>query len=118
MVNIKEMPYSEKYALVQKNIRFDEGYVLPFIQKHLSNEAVAELQKIWREANKPIPENASAEDKYEIAYGNWISMVRAMYNFIREKLGENGIEEIKRTEVEALKRENAGPALFLLKLIR
>jgi hypothetical protein len=118
MAKIKEMPYSEKYALVQKNIKFDEGYVPSFIQRHLGDEAVAELQNIWQEGIKPIPENASDEEKYEIAYGNWISIAKSVFKFIRERLGEDGIEKFKRAEVEALIRDNAGPALFMLKLVR
>jgi hypothetical protein len=118
MVKVKEMPYSEKYAIVQKNIKFEEEYVPSFIQRHLGNEAVAELQSIWQEGTKPIPENTSDEEKYEIAYGNWISIAKSEFKFIRERLGEDGIEQFKRAEVEALIRDNAGPALFMLKLVR
>jgi hypothetical protein len=118
MVKVREMPYSEKYALAQKNIKFEDEYVPSFIQRHLGNEAVAELQKICQEGVKPIPEGASDEEKYEIAYGNWISIVRSEYSFIRERLGEDGIEKFNRADVEALKRDNAGSALLILKLVR
>ncbi len=118
MVKVKEMPYSEKYALVDDYIKFEEDWGLPFVQKHLGNEAVAEIQKIWQEGLKPMPENASDEEKYEAAYGNWISMAKNLWGFVREKLGEDGIEKLKRAEVEALKKKNAGPALVILKLVR
>jgi len=118
MVSIKEMPYSEKYALVEDYIKFEEEWGLPFVQKHLGDEAAAELQKIWQEGVKSIPENASDEEKYEADYGNWISMAKNLWSLVRGKLGEDGIEKLKLAEVEALKRKNASPALFLLKLIR
>lgn len=35
MVRIKEMPYGEKYAKVIDNIKFDESFIFPFVQKHL-----------------------------------------------------------------------------------
>ena len=116
MVEIKEMPYSEKYAIVLDNM--NDTFVPFFIQKHLGDDAVVELQRIWREGVKPIPEDASFEEKYEIAYGNWIWMEKSNFNFIRKQLGEDGIEQFKRTNVEVLKRKNVGPALFLLRLVR
>jgi len=30
MTQIKEMPYSEKYAQVIDSMKFDEGFILPF----------------------------------------------------------------------------------------
>lgn len=118
MVKIKEMPYSEKYAIVLDNTKLDDTFVLPFVQKHLGDQALVELQKIWREGVKPVPEDASFEEKYEIAYGNFIWMAKSNLSFIRKQLGEDGIEQFKRAEVEALKRKNASPALFILRLVR
>jgi hypothetical protein len=39
MVNIKEMPHGEKYAKVTDNMKFDETFILPFVQKHLGDQA-------------------------------------------------------------------------------
>lgn len=118
MVRIKEMPYHEKYAQMLDNMKFDDAFITPFIKKHLGDQAAADLQRIWQQGAKAIPEDASFEEKYEVAYSNWIWIARNAYSFIRERLGEDGIEQFDRAEVEALKRKNASPALFLLKLIR
>jgi hypothetical protein len=118
MVEVKVMPYSEKYAKALDTIKVIETFVPPFIQKHLGDAAVAELQSIWKEGAKPIPEGASDEEKYEVAYDNFIWMAKNDLSFVRGHMGEEGIELFKRAEVEALKKENASPALFLLKLIR
>jgi len=115
---VKEMPYEEKYAQVIDNMKLDETFILTLVQKHLGDQAVAELKTTWQEGAKPIPEGASFEEKYEIAYSNWIWMAKSAYSFIRKQMGEEGIKEFERAEVEALKRKNAGPALFLLGLIR
>jgi hypothetical protein len=116
MVKIKEMPYSEKYTIMLDNI--NDTFVPSFVREHLGDQAVVELQRIWREGVKPIPENASSEEKYEIAYGNWSWMTKSNFSFIRKQLGEDGIEQFKRARVEAFKRKNASPALFLLRLVR
>jgi hypothetical protein len=118
MVKVKEMPYSEKYAKVIDNMKFDETFIVPFVQKHLGDPAVAEVRKTWEEGIKPIPEGASFEKKYEVAYGNWIWLVKNIYSFIRKQMGEDGLKKFERAEVEALIKKNANPALFMLKIIR
>jgi len=118
MVKVKEMTYSKKYASVLDNIKLDDTFIPSFIEKHLGDQAVDKLQRIWQEGLKPIPEDASVEEKYEIAYGDWIWMGKSNLSFIRKRLGEDGIEQLKRADVEALKQENASPALLLLRLVR
>jgi hypothetical protein len=45
-------------------------------------------------------------------------MAKSSLVFIRERLGEDGIEQYKRAVVEALKRKSSSPALFLLRMVR
>jgi hypothetical protein len=118
MVPVKEMPYSEKYAKVTDNIKFDESFILPFVKKHLGDQAVSELKGIWQKGFKPIPEGASFEEKYEVAYGNWIWVAKNIYPFIRKRIGEDGLKKFEHAEVEALIKKNASPALLPLKFIR
>ena len=118
MVEVKEMPYSEKYAKVIDDMKFGETIILPFVQKHLGDQAVAELRKIWQEGMKPIPDGASFEEKYELAYANWIWLAKNIYPFIRKRMGEDGLKKFERAEIEGLIKKNAGPALFMLKIIR
>jgi len=117
MVKIKQMPYGEKYAKVIDNMKFDETFILPFVQKHLGDQAVSELKGIWQKGFKPIPEGASFEEKYEVAYGNWIWLAKNIYPFIRERMGEDGLKEFERAEIEGLIKKNASPALYMLKII-
>ena len=117
MVKIKEMPYSEKYAKVIDNMKFDEKFILPFLQKHLGEQAVGVLKETWQKGVKPIPESASFEEKYEIAYANWMWKWSSAFDFIQTHFGESGVEEFKRADLEALKRKNSGPALFVLNVI-
>jgi len=118
MVKVKEMPHSEKYAKVIDNMKFDEAFILPFVQKHLGDQAVAEIRKTWQDGMNPVPEGASFEEKYEVAYANWIWLVKNIYPFVRKRMGEDGIKKFERAEVEALIKKNDSPALFMLKIIR
>jgi hypothetical protein len=118
MVAVKEMPYSEKYAKVIDSMKFSETLNVPFVQKHLGDQAVAEFRKTRQEGMKPIPEGASFEEKYELAYANWIWSGKNTFSFIRERMGEDGLKKYERTQVELLKKKNASPAFVFLKLIR
>jgi hypothetical protein len=118
MVEIKEMPYSEKYAKVIDSMKFFETFIVPFVQKHLGDQAGAEIRNTWQEGMKSIPSGGSFEEKYEIAYANWIWSGKNAFSFIRKQMGEDGIKKLERAEVEALIKKNASPALFLSKLIR
>lgn len=115
MVAVKEMPYSEKYAIVLGNTKLDD--TLSFVKKTLGDEAVIELQSILGEKAKPIPKDASDEEKYEIAYGNWIWKVSNAWSFVRKKLGEAGFEQFVRVLVEGLKRKSSSAA-SLLRVVR
>jgi len=103
------MPYSEKYANVLDFARLTDTFVLPLVEKHLGDEGVTEVQRIWEERLEPVPEDASFEKKYETAYRNWIWKWAEAVNFMRNKLGENGVEEFKRAAVDALKRKSSVP---------
>lgn len=118
MVRVKEMPYSEKCNMVQDSIKLMHTFIPSFLKKNLGDQVVVEHQELWREGIRPILEDASIEEKYEIAYGNFIWMAKSNLSFIRKHMGEDGITQFKHAEVEALKRKNAGPALFFLSLIR
>ncbi len=118
MQEIKTMPYSEKYAIVLDKIKPDDVLISPFIKKHLDEQALIELQKLWQEEVKPIPEDASDEVKYEIAYSNLMWQGKSSLKFIRMHLGEDGVEQYKLAQVEELKRKNASPALIMLGLLR
>jgi hypothetical protein len=118
MVKIKEMPYGEKYDKVMDNIKFDESFILPFVQKNMGDQAVSELKGIWQKGFKPISEGVPIEEKYETAYSNWIWLMKNIYPFVRKQMGEDGIKKFERAEVEALIKKNDSPALKFLKLIR
>jgi hypothetical protein len=87
-------------------MKFDETFILPFVQKHLGDQAVAEVRKTWQEGMKPIPEGASFEEKYGVAYANWIWLAKNIYPFIRKRMGEDGLKKFERAEIEGLIKKN------------
>ncbi len=118
MVNVKEMSYKKKYKMALENIELFGAFVPSFLKANLNNEAVETYQMLCREGIKMIPEDAEFKEKYNIAYNNFIWIGKSNFNFIRKHMGEDGIKKFERAEVEALKRKNAGPAIFFLGLVR
>jgi hypothetical protein len=118
MSKFKEMPYKEKYEKAQESIEFMKGLVQPFIKKYLDDQSLLELQSTWNEGLQKIPKTGSFKEKYETAYSNYIWIDKSAFNFIRKKIGKDGIENFKKVEVEGLKKKNAGPATSFLGLIR
>lgn len=117
MVHAEKMPDIEKLACVLDAIDTERSFVPLFVREHAGEQAVADLKQAWQ-AGYPIPEDASIEEQYEIAYANWIYGAKTIFEFICSRLGEDGIDKFKRADVEVLKRKNASPALLMLSLLR
>jgi hypothetical protein len=117
MVAVKAMSYAEKYERVLGGLKHNE-YVPTFIEERLGREAAQEYQRLVDSGLEPVPEDASSQDKYEIAYKNWMWGAGVIFKFIRERMGEAGLDEMVAVGAERLKRENSGPSLYLLGLIR
>jgi hypothetical protein len=118
MVEMKIMPYDEKYSSVLDYMKLLDDFVLPLVEKDLGAQKVAELEGIWKNEAQTIREDSSIEEKFEIAYGNWLRKWASAFNFVSDNLGEEGTEQFKHEDVEALKRKASSPALFLLRLMR
>ena len=118
MGDVKAMPYSEKCDVVRDNTAFGERLAAAFIRTHLDDQASTELREAQQEGIRPIPEDASAEEQYETAYGNWIWTAKTNLEFIRERMGDAGITRFVDFEAEALKHKNASPSLLMLSVIR
>jgi hypothetical protein len=117
MVKIKEMPYSEKYAMVLSNMKI-EGPGLAFIEKQLGSQAVIELQKEFQKGIKSIPEKATDKEKYDIASSNLAWMGGTKYTFVQSRLGEDGINQCVQVDVGFLKTVTPRPAVLFMSLLR
>lgn len=118
MVEVKQMPYEEKYNSVLSYMKMLQGFVLSLVNEDLGDQKLEELKRIWQEELKPVPEDASYDEKYEIAYGNWTRNWQSSYSFVLKNMGQGGAEKFKLANVEGLKRKNSSPALLMLNFMR
>lgn len=117
MVDVKKMPAKEKYANLVATVKQD-SFTPCFIEEKLGRQAREEYEQETRKAAKPVPDNATDTEKYEIEYGNWITIGGIAFDFIRNRGGEEWLKQYIRADVEEIKRANAGPAILLYKLIK
>lgn len=109
MVEIKEMPYNEKYEGAIYYSKLLESFALPLVRDNLGDEKVAKLKNMWQKQAEKIPENGSYEQKYEVAFRNWVRNWQSAYTFAKNQLGEGGGEKFERAAIEENKRRTAVP---------
>jgi hypothetical protein len=71
MVEIKEMPFKERYEGILTNMKVLESWTIPIVKEQLGDSKVEELKSLWQKQAESIPEDASYEEKWDIAYRNW-----------------------------------------------
>ncbi len=118
MVEIKEMPFDKKYQGVLEGIDILETFASATVREGLGSQKENELRNIWKSQSTAIPETASAEEKYRIAYLNWLRNWESAYIFVNSKLGEKGLENFRNASVAEWTRRNKGAALQLFKFMR
>jgi hypothetical protein len=118
MIKVKEMSYREKYFGVMRAIELFEQIMPQFVAVHLGEDAVDELEEIWRQGVEQTPLTAAPEEEYRIAYNNWIWMAKSSYRFIRQHMGEEGVRKLEQTQLHAMIQMNKGWSLVMLNMVR
>lgn len=107
MIKVKEMTYAKKYTSALNYIKLLDSFVLPLVQKYMGNEGIEELNIIWQEKLKVIPNEISDKDKFEIVYSNWLWKWSSAIKFLKKHLGDKGLEEFKRADIAALRQKDS-----------
>jgi hypothetical protein len=118
VTKIKEMPFKERYEGMLTNMRVLEAWTIPLVREHMGEDKVKKLKSLWQKQSELIPENASDEQKWDIAYRNWMRNWISAYEFVNKELGVSGTQEFIRGGVDAWKKETAGMSLHLLNFLR
>lgn len=117
MVQVKEMSYIEKYDVVLGLVKILEGFALGLVKKELGKEKLAELQSLWKQESKPIPEDTSDKDRYEIAYENFTQNWVSAHNFVLKYQGDAGGRKFLEAAIAGWMKSYSRYDLFL-KIIR
>lgn len=107
MDTVREMPYQEKFEGILSYTRMVEDFAPKLIKKELGKEKVEELQNIWKKEIKPIPDDASDKDKYEIAYRNFMWKWVSANNLMSTYQGDDGTKNYMKAAIAAWNRRYA-----------
>jgi hypothetical protein len=89
-----------------------------FVRTHMGEAAVDELLLEWEKGVRHLPIAGDAQEFYQTAYDNWIWMAKTNFNFVRQRMGEEGVRKLEHSEVHALIQQNKGWSLVMLNLVR
>jgi len=118
LVKIKEMPFKAKYEFCINGAKALEVFGFPLVKERLGDGKLDELKSILQKQSRVIPEDASYEEKYEIAYSNWLRNWQSAYNLVRSELGESGTEEFVRRAVNYWEKQFPRAALYMMNFVR
>ncbi len=113
MVEVRQMSFGEKLSGVLSYKRLVEDFSRSLVSQELGGEKFSELQNIWQRESQPIPENAADEEKYEIAYRNFLQNWVSANNFMGKHQGEDGTKKFMHAAIAGWKRKYARQALAL-----
>lgn len=109
----KEMPFKEKLEGIMSMKKLVEDFTEPLVQEELGKEKLIELQNIWRKEAIPTPPDSSDEQKYEIAYKNFLQQWITANNFMIKYKGDAGMAKFVSEAVAGWKRKYSGSAAKL-----
>ncbi len=113
MVDILEMPYSEKLASTLDYQRLVEGFTFKLVNSKLGKEKSDELHALWEKESVPIPDGASDKDKYEVAHRNLLQNWVTAHDFMALHKGEEGSRDFMVAAISAWEGKHASSALKL-----
>ncbi len=116
MLESKQMPYYEKLASILSYDKLVESFAPQLIKKELGDKKLIELQTSWKKGTQTIPEDAPDEDKYEIAYRNFMWKWVSANTLMDKTQGDDGTAKYMREAIAAWKRKYASYA-FALKIV-
>lgn len=110
MVDVKEMPYDEKYHGILDLIDLVKGFAPKFVKEELGEVEADKLLKRWEEESEPIPSKASFQEKYEIAHRNFLRNWITALNFVAEN-PEASTDKYMQVAINAWDRKYSSSSL-------
>jgi hypothetical protein len=112
MVDMKEMPYHEKYNGILDLIDLVRGFAPKFVKEELGQAESDELLKKWEEESVPIPRELTFETKYDIAHRNFLQNWITALNFVAEHR-EASTDKYMKVAIDAWVRKESSSSLGL-----
>jgi hypothetical protein len=116
MIEIEQMSFSEKLRDAQRQEKVIWSYTVPLVREELGKEKVAELKALWQKGSQPIPIDGTDEEKYDVAYENFLRTWVIAHDFMARYQGDAGKAKFMRTAINGWKRQYT-PRTLLAKVM-
>jgi len=116
MIVTKQMPSKEKLEAVERLDRLVEDFAPKVVKEVLGVEKLQELRNTWATQSEHILSEASDQEKYEIAYRNFLKKWVSANNLMEKYEGEVGTSKYLTAAIAGWKKQYSGNS-FLLKTI-
>lgn len=115
MIEIKQMTFSEKLRNIQRYEKNIRSYTASLVKDKLGEEKLKELEALWKKNSRLIPADAKDEEKYEVAYNNYLQTYVVGEHFMVKHRGDFGIAEFNRVAINSMRKTGATPSNMLAK---
>ncbi len=109
----KEMTFQEKLVGILSYEQIVDRFTPHVVKEELGVDKWHELQKIWKQQVEPTPPDASVQDKYEIAYRNFMRKWVSGNNFVAKSKGDAGTAKYMHAAIATWKQKYARDATAL-----
>ncbi len=113
MIVTNQMPSKEKLEAIERLDNLVEDFAPKVVKEVLGLEKVQELRNTWATQFEHIPIEASDQEKYEIAYRNFLKKWVAANNLMDKYEGEVGTSKYLKAAITGWKKQYSSNSFFL-----
>ena len=116
MVEFKQMTFNQKLTSILSFTDIVEKFAPHIVQSELGEENLNELRNLWKQGTQPIPAEAPDNEKYEVAYRNFMYKWVSANKLMRVNKGEEGASIYMKAAISGWKKKYSRSA-FMFKIL-
>ena len=105
MIEVQEMPFNEKLEGILLMQSIVENFAPKLVKSEFNDQKLRELRNIWKDESEPISLEATDEEKYELAYKNFLQNWMSGKNFMQKYGGGLGVRNYVKAATNAWKSQ-------------
>ena len=105
MAEFRQMNFNQKLASILSYTNIVEHFAPQVVQRELGEEKLSELRNLWTQSTQTIPAEAPDNEKYEVAYRNFMYKWVSANNLMRSNKGEEGTAIYMKAAISGWKKK-------------
>jgi len=113
MAEVVQVSFDEQYVMARDAEERARHVAIPFIAQHMGDQAIKAIERKWDDGLQVIPRGAAPGQEYEVAYSNWIWILKTTYDLVRQRMDEEGVQMFEEAQAESLRNGKSSLGLSL-----